>query len=166
LTCGVPRAMAVAADAVAYRAFTDARADDPGARAAGLLKTRPPSPAFGLSRAYFDNISTRATDVQLAARPRFSAELAVDWRSSETGRFFRIRPVSVPVSNGRYGRAIPPRRLVVSTTPAMPAASRAVMPAPSPNDDHSTPSPADNAVGSVTVPGYLVTALSPVSPAC
>ena len=85
-------------------------------------------------------------------------------RSSETGRLFRIRPVSVPVSNGRYGRAIPPRRLVVSTTPAMLAASRAVMPAPSPNHDQSTPSLADDAVGSVTIPGYLVTALSPVSP--
>ena len=38
------------------------------------------------------------------------------------------------------------------------------MPAPSPNHDQSTPSPADDAVGSVTVPGYLVSAESPVRP--
>ena len=35
--------------------------------------------------------------------------------AAKRGGSFRIRPVSVPVSNGRYGRAIPPRHLVVST---------------------------------------------------
>ena len=38
------------------------------------------------------------------------------------------------------------------------------MAAPSPNDDQSTPSLADDAVGSVTVPGRLVSAESPVRP--
>ena len=66
--------------------------------------------------------------------------------------------------DGRYGRATPPRRLVVSTTPAMPTVSSAAMAAPSPNDDQSTPSLADDAVGSVTVPGRLVSAESPVRP--
>jgi hypothetical protein len=49
---------------------------------------------------------------------------------SEARRLFRTRPASVPVSDGRYGRATPPRRRVVNTTPATPAGSRAVIPRP------------------------------------
>ena len=73
-------------------------------------------------------------------------------RTAKRGGSFRIRPVSVPVSNGRYGRAIPPRRLVVSTTPAIAAASSAAMPAPAPNDVQSIALPPEVA-GVVTVPG-------------
>ena len=72
--------------------------------------------------------------------------------AAKRGGSFRIRPVSVPVSNGRYGRAIPPRRLVVSMTPAIAAASSAAMPAPAPNDVQSISLPPEVA-GVVTVPG-------------
>ena len=78
------------------------------------------SAKLAASRTHMIATKHRRTNEQTACHE--SHNMAVRGTSSAGAR-----PTSVPVSNGRYGRATPPRRLLVGKTRAMPTVSSAVM---------------------------------------